>query len=80
MIVLKFFLNVSRKEQKKRFLARIDDPGKNWKFSASDIRERKYWDDYLVLLCYVFANGFPLADNRRHAVECQAMATKHPTL
>ncbi|HEY0791851.1 MAG TPA: polyphosphate kinase 2 family protein [Chthoniobacterales bacterium] len=46
-IVLKFFLNVSKKEQKKRFLARIDDPQKNWKFSASDIRERKFWDDYM---------------------------------
>jgi polyphosphate kinase 2 (PPK2 family) len=47
MIVLKFFLNVSRKEQKKRFLARIEDPRKNWKFSASDIRERQYWNDYM---------------------------------
>lgn len=47
MIVLKFFLNVSRKEQMKRFLARIDDPQKNWKFSASDLRERKYWGDYM---------------------------------
>ncbi len=45
-IILKFFLNVSKAEQKKRFLARIDDPQKNWKFSASDIRERRFWDDY----------------------------------
>jgi PPK2 family polyphosphate:nucleotide phosphotransferase len=44
--ILKFFLNVSRKEQKRRFLARLDDPEKNWKFSAADVRERKYWDDY----------------------------------
>lgn len=45
-IVLKFFLHVSDDEQKKRFLERIDDPSKNWKFSAADIEERKYWNDY----------------------------------
>lgn len=45
-VIRKFFLNVSKKEQKQRFLARLDEPEKNWKFSASDIRERKYWDDY----------------------------------
>lgn len=45
-IVLKFFLHVSNDEQKKRFLERIDDPSKNWKFSAADIEERKYWNDY----------------------------------
>ncbi len=43
--VLKFFLNVSKEEQKKRFLDRIQRPEKNWKFSASDVRERAYWDD-----------------------------------
>jgi PPK2 family polyphosphate:nucleotide phosphotransferase len=46
-IVLKFFLNVSRKEQKKRFMERLDRPEKNWKFSASDVQERKFWDDYM---------------------------------
>lgn len=46
-IVLKFFLNVSKKEQKKRFIERVDDPDKNWKFSASDAKERGYWDDYM---------------------------------
>jgi len=46
MIIMKFFLNVSKKEQKKRFLERIEDPGKNWKFSLSDLKERVYWDDY----------------------------------
>jgi PPK2 family polyphosphate:nucleotide phosphotransferase len=46
MIILKFFLNVSKKEQKKRFLERIDDSTKNWKFSVSDLKERAYWDDY----------------------------------
>lgn len=45
-IVLKFFLHLSKKEQKKRFLERIDNPGKNWKFSLSDMKERGFWDDY----------------------------------
>ncbi len=46
IIVLKFFLNVSKEEQKKRFLERIEEPAKNWKFSASDAKERGHWDDY----------------------------------
>jgi len=45
--VLKFFLHVSNKEQKKRFLERIEEPEKNWKFSANDAKERGYWDDYM---------------------------------
>jgi PPK2 family polyphosphate:nucleotide phosphotransferase len=45
-VIRKFFLHVSKKEQKRRFLERLEQPEKNWKFSASDIRERKYWDDY----------------------------------
>jgi len=44
--VIKFFLNVSKDEQKKRFLARIDTPEKNWKFSMGDVKERALWDDY----------------------------------
>jgi PPK2 family polyphosphate:nucleotide phosphotransferase len=44
--IRKFFLHISRKEQKRRFLERLDNPEKNWKFSAADVRERKYWDDY----------------------------------
>ena len=44
--ILKFFLNVSKKEQKRRLLERLEDPRKHWKFSAADIRERKRWDDY----------------------------------
>jgi PPK2 family polyphosphate:nucleotide phosphotransferase len=44
--MVKLFLNMSKEEQKKRFLARIDEPEKNWKFSANDIQERKHWDDY----------------------------------
>jgi PPK2 family polyphosphate:nucleotide phosphotransferase len=47
-VILKFFLHVSRKEQKKRFLERLDEPEKNWKFAAADVHERKYWDDYMV--------------------------------
>ena len=45
-VIRKFFLNVSKKEQKQRFLARLEEPEKNWKFSAGDIRERQCWDDY----------------------------------
>jgi PPK2 family polyphosphate:nucleotide phosphotransferase len=45
-VIMKFFLHVSKKEQKKRFLERIDDPSKNWKFSLSDLKERAFWDDY----------------------------------
>jgi PPK2 family polyphosphate:nucleotide phosphotransferase len=47
VVILKFYLNLSYAEQKKRFLKRLDRPDKNWKFSASDIRERQYWDDYM---------------------------------
>jgi len=46
-IILKFFLHLSRAEQKKRFMARLDRPEKNWKFSSADIRERQHWDDYM---------------------------------
>ena len=44
--IVKFFLHVSKEEQKKRFLERLDEPEKNWKFSASDVRERGFWHDY----------------------------------
>jgi PPK2 family polyphosphate:nucleotide phosphotransferase len=47
VVILKFFLNVSRKEQKKRFLERLDQPEKNWKYSSADAVERGYWDDYM---------------------------------
>lgn len=46
-IVLKFFLNVSKEEQKKRFIERIDDQDKNWKFSTSDVKERAFWEEYM---------------------------------
>jgi PPK2 family polyphosphate:nucleotide phosphotransferase len=46
-IILKFFLNVSRKEQKNRFMERLDKPSKHWKFSPSDVHERKFWPEYM---------------------------------
>ena len=48
IVILKFFLNVSKNEQKKRFLERINKEDKNWKFSASDVKEREHWDDYRI--------------------------------
>jgi PPK2 family polyphosphate:nucleotide phosphotransferase len=47
ILVLKFFLHVSKKEQKKRFLERLDMPDKNWKFSANDVKEREHWNEYM---------------------------------
>ena len=47
IVILKFFLHISKEEQKQRFLARIDDPGKNWKFSLKDVHERAHWDEYM---------------------------------
>src|SRR5215813_1810455 len=46
-VVRKFFLNVSREEQKRRFLERIEQPEKNWKFSAADVKERRHWNEYM---------------------------------
>ncbi len=46
--VIKFFLHLSKDEQRKRFLERIDEPDKNWKFSTADIEERKFWKDYMT--------------------------------
>ncbi|HLF15617.1 MAG TPA: ADP-polyphosphate phosphotransferase [Bacteroidota bacterium] len=45
--IVKFFLHISKEEQRKRFIDRIDDPDKNWKFSAADVEERKYWKEYI---------------------------------
>lgn len=47
IVVRKFFLNISKKEQRRRFLERLETPEKNWKFSAADVAERKCWDDYM---------------------------------
>lgn len=48
ILVRKFFLDVSKKEQKKRFLDRLDKPNKNWKFSQADVKERQHWDEYMA--------------------------------
>jgi PPK2 family polyphosphate:nucleotide phosphotransferase len=47
-VILKFFLNVSKEEQKRRFLSRLDEAEKNWKFEPKDVVERRYWDDYMI--------------------------------
>jgi len=47
VVILKFFLHLSREEQKRRFLKRLDNPEKNWKFSPADVRERKFWPNYM---------------------------------
>jgi PPK2 family polyphosphate:nucleotide phosphotransferase len=46
-VILKFLLNISKQEQRRRFMARLDDPEKNWKFSPSDLKERAFWDEYM---------------------------------
>jgi PPK2 family polyphosphate:nucleotide phosphotransferase len=56
IVILKFFLNVSKEEQKKRFLERIDRPEKNWKFSANDVKERAFWDNYHKAYQDIFNN------------------------
>ena len=53
---VKIFLNLSKEEQRRRFLARIDEPDKNWKFSANDAKERAYWDDYQKAFSEVLSN------------------------
>jgi PPK2 family polyphosphate:nucleotide phosphotransferase len=47
-VILKFWLNVSKEEQKRRFLARLDDKNKQWKFNPGDVKERAFWDDYML--------------------------------
>lgn len=56
IVVLKIFLNISKEEQKRRFLKRVDEPDKNWKFSAADIRERACWDAYMDAYEEMFNN------------------------
>jgi polyphosphate kinase 2 (PPK2 family) len=46
--IVKFYLHLSKEEQRQRFLARIDEPEKNWKFSLADLKERKFWEDYMT--------------------------------
>ncbi|HUB68437.1 MAG TPA: polyphosphate kinase 2 family protein [Candidatus Methylacidiphilales bacterium] len=63
VIIRKFFLHISKSEQKRRFLARLDEPAKNWKFSASDLKERAYWDDYMQayedMICHTSSPAAP---------------------
>ena len=63
VVVLKFFLNLSKQEQKRRLLDRIDTPEKNWKFSAADLKERSFWDRYLTayeeMLCHTSTEWAP---------------------
>jgi PPK2 family polyphosphate:nucleotide phosphotransferase len=54
--IVKIFLNLSKEEQRRRFLARIDEPEKNWKFSGADVRERGFWDDYQKAFSEVLSN------------------------
>jgi PPK2 family polyphosphate:nucleotide phosphotransferase len=60
-IILKFFLHLSRKEQKKRFMERLDRPDKHWKFSTSDVHERKFWSDYM----YAFEEAIRATASKR---------------
>ena len=53
---MKLFLNLSKEEQRRRFLRRIDVPERNWKFSAADVRERRYWDDYQRAFSLMLSN------------------------
>jgi PPK2 family polyphosphate:nucleotide phosphotransferase len=72
VVIRKFFLHVSADEQKKRFLERLDNPAKNWKFSANDSRERSFWKDYMKayedMICNTATNDAPWfvvpADNK----------------
>ncbi|MGC9270417.1 ADP-polyphosphate phosphotransferase [Acidiphilium sp.] len=74
-IIIKFFLHLSKEEQRKRFIDRIDDPAKNWKFSTADIEERKFWDHYMTAyeacLAATSTEAAPWyivpADNKRNA-------------
>jgi PPK2 family polyphosphate:nucleotide phosphotransferase len=71
-VIRKFFLHLSKKEQKRRFLARLDEPEKHWKFSEADIHERNYWDDYQEaydeMICHTASKHAPWyvvpADNK----------------
>jgi PPK2 family polyphosphate:nucleotide phosphotransferase len=56
VVVIKFFLNISKEMQKKRFMERIEQPEKNWKFSANDVKERQFWDDYMNAYEEMFNN------------------------
>jgi PPK2 family polyphosphate:nucleotide phosphotransferase len=83
VVVRKFFLHVSKEEQQQRFLKRLEEPEKNWKFSDADVQERKYWDSYMSayndLICHTATPSAPWyvvpADHKfvTHAVVCAAI-------
>ena len=85
IVIRKFFLNLSKQEQKKRFLARLEEPEKNWKFSAADIHEREYWDDYMDayedMICHTATPDAPWyvvpADNKWYTHVVVAAAVVH---
>ena len=66
--IIKFFLHLSKEEQRKRFLARIDEPEKNWKFSAADIAERKFWKQYMK----AYEKCLSATSTRRRALVCRS--------
>jgi PPK2 family polyphosphate:nucleotide phosphotransferase len=80
IVILKFWLNVSKEEQRKRFLARLDEPDKNWKFAVGDVKEREHWDDYMHAFeeaisetSRAWARWYAIpADNKRYMRVCVA--------
>ena len=66
--IVKFFLHLSKEEQRKRFLARIDEPDKNWKFSTGDVEERKYWKDYM----HAYQECLAATSTRARALVCRS--------
>jgi PPK2 family polyphosphate:nucleotide phosphotransferase len=79
--IVKFFLHVSRDEQKRRFLARLDEPGKQWKFSAADVRERAHWYDYmeaydasLTATSTPWAPWYVIPADRKHVMQAMVAA------
>ena len=66
--IIKFFLHLSKEEQRKRFLARIDEPEKNWKFSLADIEERKFWKQYMK----AYEECLSATSTRRCALVCRS--------
>jgi len=79
--IVKFFLHVSRDEQRRRFLARLDEPGKQWKFSAADVRERAHWDEYmqayeaaLTATSTPWAPWYVIPADRKHVMQAMVAA------
>ena len=75
-VILKFFLNISREEQRERFLARLDEPAKNWKFSLADIAERALWAKYQA--AYQDMIRHTSAQAMRHGMWCRPTTNGSP--